>query len=123
MRRAFFWMVLAILLGACTGTVKPTDPLVTIETSAGREFKLVIESNPTTGYHWEITGEPDPDVVQFVSRDYKPDTPQMTGLGGVDIWVFKAVGTGETTMTLGWFPPSNTPTEPAQTETFTVRVK
>jgi predicted secreted protein len=116
-------MVLAILLGACTGTVKPTDPLVTIETSAGREFKLVIESNPTTGYHWEITGEPDPDVVRFVSRDYKPDTPQTTGSGGVDSWVFKAVGAGETTVTLGWYPPSNTSTEPAQTETFTVRVK
>ena len=123
MRRTLFFIFLALALNACSGSAKPTDPLVTIETGVGKEFKLVIESNPSTGYHWEVTGEPDPNVIQFVSRDYKADTPQLAGSGGVDIWVFKAVGTGETTVTLGWFPPSNVPSEPAQMETFTVRVK
>lgn len=121
-RKTLVFLILALALGACSGATKPSDPLVTVETSVGREFKLVMESNPSTGYHWEITGEPDKNVVQFVSKVYKADSPQLTGSGGVDIWVFKAVGAGMTTVTLGYFPPSNTPTEPAQSETFNVSV-
>ena len=57
---------------------------------------MVIAANPTTGYHWEIVGDLDKSVVEFVSRDYKAETPQTTGSGGVDTWVFKAVGAGDT---------------------------
>jgi predicted secreted protein len=115
--------LVAILLSACTRATTLSDPLVNIETSPGKEFKVVIESNPTTGYHWEIVGEMDKNVVEFVSKDYKADTPQLVGSGGMDIWVFKAVEAGETTITLGYFPPSNDATEPSKTETFTVTVK
>jgi predicted secreted protein len=41
----------------------------------------------------------------------------------VEIWVFKAVGPGETQITLGYYPPSNDPVDPQQTETFSVKVK
>lgn len=122
-RRIAVLMLLALLLGACSTAAKPSDPAVVIETSPGKEFKVVLESNPTTGYHWELVGEVDENVVGFVSRDYRADTPQTTGSGGVDIWVFKAAAAGETQITLGYYPPSNTPTDPDQTETFTVRVK
>ncbi len=124
MKRFWIILVMAGLLAACTPSVKPTNPQVRIETSAGRQFTLVIESNPSTGYHWEIVGDLDKNVVDFVSKNYKSTSdPNLVGGGGVDIWVFKAVGVGETQVTLGYYPPSNTKTEPAQTETFTVVVK
>ncbi len=122
MKKFFVFALFAFVLAAC-GASKPTDPLMEIQARVGSEFKMVIESNPTTGYHWEIVGELDESVVEFVSRDYKPDAPQTVGSGGVDEWVFKAVGAGDTTITLGYYPPSNDPTEPAQTETFTVIVR
>ncbi|HVN14685.1 MAG TPA: protease inhibitor I42 family protein [Anaerolineales bacterium] len=121
-----FWIIfLAVLmLTACSSSVKPTNPQVKIETSAGQEFKLVIDSNPTTGYHWEIVGDLDKSVVDFVSKDYKSTSdPTLVGGGGVDIWVFKAAGAGETSITLGYYPPSNEKTQPAKTETFSVVVK
>ncbi len=121
-----FWIVLAAagLLAACSAFVKPTDPQVKIETSTGKQVTLVIESNPTTGYHWEIVGELDKNVVDLVGKDYKSTSaPNLVGGGGVDIWVFKAIGAGETQITLGYYPPSNTATEPSKTETFTVIVK
>ena len=125
MKRILLIILAAVLLTACSGnSTKPSDPQVTIEPSAGKEFKLIIESNPTTGYHWEIVGELDKNVVEFVSKDYKSTSdPNLAGGGGVDIWVFKAVGAGETTVTLGYSPPSNTPVDPEQTKTFTVKVK
>jgi hypothetical protein len=44
------------------------------------------------------------------------------GGGGIDVFLFQAVGTGEATFIVSYFPPANTDT-PEQTLTFTVRVK
>lgn len=120
----------ALALAACGG--KATEPAVeplnisepgkSIEVAAGNEFKIVIESNPSTGYHWDLVGALDESIVQFVSRDYRADEPVMPGSGGKDVWVFQAVAAGETTITLGYFPPG-VDGSPAQEVTFTVVVK
>ena len=134
MKRILTFFTIAMLLSACSlagATEDPTvvpqlnisDPAKILEASAGNEFKIIIDSNPTTGYHWEIIGEVDADVVEFVSRDFRGDEPVAVGSGGVDVWVFKAVAAGETHITLGYYPPSNDPVEPQQTVTFTVTVK
>ena len=104
--------------------VPVTDPNIPIEVSAGSEFQIIIESNPTTGYHWEIVGELDANIVEFVSRDYKSTSePGLVGGGGVDIWVFKAVNAGDAFIVLGSYPPSNDPVDPEQTVMFTISVK
>jgi len=120
--RLLIFALIAGLLAACAP--KPTNPQTVIETSPGSEFKVVIDSNPTTGYHWEIIGELDANVVELVGKEYQSTSqPGLVGGGGIDIWTFRAVGPGETTITLGSFPPSNDDTTPAQIESFTVRVK
>jgi predicted secreted protein len=120
--RLLFVTLIVLLLAACAP--KPTNPQAVIETSPGREFKVVIDSNPSTGYQWEIVGELDGKVVELVGKEYQSTSqPGLVGGGGIDIWTFKAVGPGETTITLGSYPPSNDATQPSQTETFTVRVK
>jgi len=121
----------ALTLTACGGksTASPVDELVisepgrSIEVIAGNEFKIVIESNPSTGYHWELIGDLDDRVIQFISNDYRASEPVMPGSGGADVWVFKAIEAGETTITLGYYPPSNDPVDPQQTITFDVTVK
>ena len=123
MRKASVLVLLAVLLTACSLGGKPGNPQVMIEASAGQEFKVVLESNPSTGYHWEIIGDLDKSIVEFVSRDYRADKPVQPGSGGSDIFIFKAVAAGETTITLGYYPPSNDATEPDQQQTFTVVVK
>lgn len=103
-------------------TLDITDPDKPVEVSAGNEFSIVVQSNPTTGYHWELMSELDGNIVEFISKDYNPDEPVLIGSGGLDIWTFKAAGSGEATITLGSYPPSND-AEPEQTLTFTVIVK
>ncbi len=125
-------VTLATLLTSCGG--KPTqapvpqleisDPGKTIEVTAGNEFKIIIESNPSTGYHWEMIGNLDDRVVQFVSKDFRISAPEPVppGTPGKDVWTFKAVAAGETTITLGSYPPAAG--EPAVQEvTFTIIVK
>jgi len=123
-RILFVTLVFALLLSACGGAAKPSNPQVVLPVSAGNEFKVVLASNPSTGYHWEIVGDLDKSVVEFVSKDYKSASdPNAVGGGGVDTFVFKAVASGQTTITLGYYPPSNNPVEPERTEIFTVTVK
>lgn len=117
------FLVLATLLVGCTASAEtgaPTDPNVPIEVNAGESFTIVIESNPTTGYHWETVG--DLNGVEFVSRDYKADEPVLTGSGGVDIWTFKAVSAGETTLVFGNYPPGDATTSEQELQ-FTVTVQ
>ena len=78
------------------GSTRPalTDSSIPIEVQAGETFNIVVDSNPSTGYHWEIVGELN--GVEFVSTEYTADEPVAPGSGGVDVWTFKAVASGET---------------------------
>jgi len=120
---ALISLALLIAAGCSQAATEFSDPNQPIEIKAGSEFNILLEANPTTGYHWEIIGELDPNVVEYVSNEYTADQPVLTGSGGKDHWKFKAMSTGETRITLGYYPPSNDPVEPYQTVTFTVTVK
>ncbi|MBE0680786.1 MAG: protease inhibitor I42 family protein [Anaerolineales bacterium] len=124
-------VVSALALSGCGGKngsadqpaeIQISDPAKQLEAAAGNEFKIIINANPTTGYHWELMNELDESVVEFVSRDYRADTPQAVGSGGVDVWVFKAISPGEAVITLGYYPP-DLAADAQQTVTFTVVVK
>jgi inhibitor of cysteine peptidase len=134
MKKIMTLLFITALISACSrasATEAPTavpqlnisDPAKNLEATAGNEFKIIIDSNPTTGYHWEIVGELDANVIEFISNDFRGSEPVIPGSGGVDVWVFKAVAAGETHITLGYYPPSNDPVEPQQKVTFTVTVK
>lgn len=102
--------------------VPTSDPSQTIEAAAGSEFQIVIESNPTTGYQWEIIGGL-PSGTELLAKEYAPQGPMMVGSGGVDIFTFRAGEPGEVRITLGYYPPSNDPVDPQQIEEFTVTIK
>jgi inhibitor of cysteine peptidase len=129
MRKISLLVILVLLsLAACSGNdksaLKISDPQLPIEVSAGQEFSIVLEANPTTGYHWAIVGELDLSVVKVVKNEYiSTSAPNLVGGGGVEVWTFKAGNAGQAQITLGYYPPSNDPTEPQQKEVFTVTVK
>ena len=112
----FLFVLCALALSSCEGTANQVETLV------GNQFEITTLSNPGTGYHWELISELDEDLVEFVSKDYAPDLPQTPGSGGTDVWVFKALAKGKTTLTFGYFPPEVTVT-PEQTLEFTVAIK
>jgi len=133
MKRITYTLSLLLLLSACahkTGSadepakLQISNPGQQLETSVGNEFKIIIDSNPSSGYHWELASELDANIVEFVERSYRASGNSAgPGSGGVDVWVFKGIDTGDTTIALGYYPPSNNPTEPQQTITFNVTVK
>ena len=124
-------LITALFLTACaskppTPTPVPTlavsDAGKTIEVTAGNEFKIIVDSNPSTGYHWELVEALDTKVVDFVKKDYVANEPVMPGSGGRDVWRFKANAPGQATITLGFYPPGDSDVNEQQL-VFTIIVK
>jgi inhibitor of cysteine peptidase len=100
----------------------PTDPTELVTVKTGETFELVLPSNPSTGYHWNIIPELDEKIVQFVEQNYMAEQPVIPGSGGMDVWTFRAVNTGDTTVVLGYYPPGN-PNDPEEVVTFSIHVE
>lgn len=140
MKRAFFLLLVTILLTACAASPstptpplpptaetpnplpEPSDPTQVIPVKAGETFNLVLPSNPSTGYQWNIIPELDVNLVEFIEQNYIAEEPVMPGSGGMDIWTFRALNTGDTTIVLGYYPPGND-TDPEEAVTFSIRVE
>lgn len=138
--RIYLLFIVAILLTGCadstftpTPTLPPTavtpnplpepsDPTQLVTAKAGERFRLVLPANESTGYHWEIIPELDPNIVEFVNREYLPEQPILAGSGGVDVWSFRAVNAGDTAITLGYFPPGSD-ANPDETVIFSIHIE
>ncbi len=130
MKKQFVFLVIMVLLTACGGKAISqdenfiiSDPSKNLEAQVGSEFKIIIDSNPSTGYYWELGDDLDEEIVKFVSKDYNADEPVAPGSGGRDVWVFKAMSAGEAHITLWYYSPSNELADPQQKVTFIVTVK
>jgi inhibitor of cysteine peptidase len=141
MKKIFLLWIAAILMTACitssstpTATfppppvetesisLEPTDHTQLITVKTGETFDLVVPSNPSTGYHWDIITELDANFVEFAGQNYFADQPVASLSGGMDVWMFRAVNPGDTTIVLGYYPPDND-ADPEETVTFSIRVE
>ncbi len=94
-----------------------------IEVNVGQEFALALESNPSTGYHWELAQPLDETVLAFLGSEYRPPEANAIGAGGPEIWTFQAVGRGGATISLKYVRPWETDVPPPRAATFPVVVR
>lgn len=103
-----------------------SDPAQPIEIKVGEPFGIKLKSNPTTGYGWQESH--DQSAVQLIDKTFASDTPVSTppivGAGGAEIFRFKTLKAGETTITLVYQRPWETPSPiPGENQkVFTVRI-
>lgn len=84
--------------------LEATDPSQPIQVSAGNEFTITVKTDPLpTENHWEVAVALDAKIVDYVWKEYFPDKPDNPNSSGKEIWRFKAVGPGQTTITLGYY--------------------
>ena len=99
----------------------------TIEALLGSEFALVLESNPTTGYKWQLADPLNESVVTLVIQEYVQtkvkEGENTAGAGGEETWTFRAVGEGETEISLKYVRSWEAGSPSDETVTFTVNVK
>ena len=79
------------------------DGTPTISGRTGEVVIVELASNPTTGYSWMLTGQPDPTVATLTETDYQLSPSSPLGLGGGhQRWSFKLVAPGTSTMVFSY---------------------
>ena len=70
--------------------------------AVGRELTVTLGSNPTTGYQWtEEAVIRDDDIIEQTSHKFVgPGIDEPPGTSGEDVWVFKGLKRGTTTILL-----------------------
>lgn len=94
-----------------------------IDVASGEQFEIRLESNPSTGYGWELSAMTTPDLVVLESRTHTPaDTDSdVVGASGTDVFVFTAVG-GAGILRLEYVRSFDDPVVPERVAEFVVRV-
>jgi|GEM_PF-578937 len=104
--------LLAVLLVAVSGcswggdAEEYDDPNAPIVVEVGQEFVIVLESNPTTGYQWQLTEPLEEEVLSLVKTEFQePEEDGLVGAAGEERWTFKAEGRGDTTIDFAYVRP------------------
>ena len=81
-----------------------------IEIEVGDEFTMSLCSNPTTGFQWTDQADiSDNEVVEQVGhlfvRPSDEDQPPPPGTPGEEVWTFRAIRKGQTTVSVEYSQP------------------
>ncbi len=122
----------AAALLACTAIAPHTPVFVDgsqpATVSVGEEFFIALTSNPTTGYSWSQSGA-DGKTIAYEGNVYEPlaqfndNANGSIGAAGQQIFVYHAIGTGQTTLSFAYSRPFEKNVPPAKSVTFTVTVQ
>ena len=88
----------------------------------GRTFEIVLPSNPTTGYGWELNIA-NTNVVRDISHQYVPDVSKRVGVGGNTTWSLGTSDVGSTTVEFSYGRPWEKDTPPTRVVSFSITVR
>ncbi|UCB42864.1 MAG: protease inhibitor I42 family protein [Dehalococcoidales bacterium] len=97
-----------------------------IEAAAGKRLVITLESNPTTGFGWQLSEPIDEGLLALIESRYEPgENAQqgMVGAGGSEVWTFETLATGETTISMEYSRPWEGGEEAVETFEITVIIK
>jgi len=101
-----------------------------IEVEQYREFIVILESNPTTGYSWQLAQPLDEDILELVRTEFEQmegegegEEGEIMGAPGEEKWTFKAIGEGKTEIDFEYVRPWEKDEPPEEEKTFEVEVK
>lgn len=92
----------------------------------GQVLVVSLESNPTTGYSWEVAEIDDAVLKQKGEVEYQQadaGDPPKVGVGGVETFRFEAQGAGTASLKLVYHRPWEEGVEPLETYTLEVTVR
>ncbi len=92
-----------------------------IEIETDKQFAVILESNPTTGYKW--TQGTEEGVVGLIGEGFIPsDQENSVGVGGYEYFIYEGILQGEDNIVLMYSRPWES-VQPAETKTFRVLVE
>ena len=125
--------VMSLCLFGCSsgGSAVPSEVSVDesydgkqVEIAADGTLTVTLESNQTTGFQWELTSISDQNVLEKQSNTYEaPEDTGMVGAPGKEVWTFKALKKGTSTISMEYSRPWDDGEKGAETFTLNVVVK
>ena len=117
-------MVTAIaVLALCPVNVTDADNGRTIDVLRFRTVKVSLESNPTTGYSWQLISPADRKVLRLYYSKYRARTSKLVGAGGREEWKFRAMAPGTTIVKAVYSRPWERSTPSEKIFSLTIRVR
>ena len=100
------------------------DSGATIEARQGQLIIITLSQGDSGGYRWYFIDKPDPQVLNFLTLTYTiPSVERIFVEDRLEIWKFKAVGTGATSFRIGLFKLIGVNKPPESEFVLTVTVK
>jgi len=116
-------IVLAVICGGIYLYLKfAARPTGVIRLNLGDEFVIMLPSNRTTGYQWQIDRPLDGNKIKQMGLVYVPDKTGMVGSGGKEEWKFKARGPGKSKVSFKYVKPWEKNVPPADKKVFDVEI-
>jgi inhibitor of cysteine peptidase len=112
--------LLCVACGPPTMSLKDNGSVVRLH--PGNHFKVVLDSNPSTGYSWQVAGA-DPAVVREGKVTEIPPEHPLPGSPVTVVMEFQTVGRGHSALTLVYRQPWATDAPPARTYALDVSVE
>jgi len=100
----------------------PKESADVINTKKGESFLVVLDSNPTTGYSWEVSV--DSEYVQLDDKSFDSESSEgMVGVGGYETFNFTALESGETEITFSYLRPWEKNIEPVEKKVYNIIIE
>ncbi len=134
-RRIRYWLLLLVILASTYYFAKTLYPVMKLKMPAypeytetsrviriavNREFAIVLDSNPTTGYGWQLAEPLDPTILKVLEIKHDLKKVKRVGQGGKDRWIFKALRPGNGFVSLEYVRPWEKGVAPAKKAEFEI---
>jgi inhibitor of cysteine peptidase len=121
------WLIVitALFITSCAPSVirlNDTDNGRKLELREGQEIVVSLESNPTTGYIWEISNIGDGIIAQVGETTYESKS-DLVGAGGIQVFRLKANESGVTDLNFVYHRPWEKNVKPVRTFSLKITVK
>ena len=90
--------------------------------TAGERFEVRLESNPSTGYAWELSAMSDDAVIELVAQRYDEPDSDLVGAAGTEVWEFSAGPEGAGILRLEYVRSFDDPPIPDRVFELIVRI-
>lgn len=117
----FFVLLFASSTSYCFAEELKTPKV--IKAQVGHNITIILKSNPTTGYQWQIAKPLDESTLKLISSEYLADKTELVGVGGKQIWRFKTLKSGQTSISFKYVRPWEKNTPPQNEESFVIVIK
>ncbi len=102
----------ALYLTGCSSkvTVDACYDVGEVVVPVGELLAVRLESNPATGFNWELVEIGNQHVLEFVESEYEAgegakQNPPLPGSGGVEKWGFRALKKGQSSIAMEYSRP------------------